>query len=701
MNWIAYIDPGSGMQIFSSMGPVAGFLLAMLGVLFWPVLKLISLLRSLKKKSPRRFAVIMLVLFLAAAGAGGMYFLRAASVSGEKIMILGMDGLDPEVVEQMMADGELPNFRMLKESGSYARLGTVSPPQSPVAWSTFATGLNPGGHGIYDFLWRHTENYLPDVALAVRKPVKVFKLLGLEIPYGGGGFANRRSGRTFWGETSKAGVLSTVLHCPMTFPPEKVSGEMLSGMGVPDIRGTQGTFSFYSSAGGSEKAQGGLRIPVTLHKDRIETMVRGPYDKNGKEVTVPLEILVDRDEKSIELIWEGGREVIGIHQWSPWMRFRFDVGGSHKITGMTRFYLLSLDPEFELYASAFNFTPDDPAQPISYPDDYSRKLYEAIGDYHSLGMPHDTWAMNEGVMSEEMFLEQSETILQEETAMLKKELKEFESGLFVFVIETPDRVQHMFWRAVDEQHPLYTPELAAKYGSVISDIYRRMDEILGLVMGYLDEKTTLIVMSDHGFKTFRRAVHLNSWLRNQGYLAVPRTKKDNMLFQGVDWSRTRAYAVGIGGIFLNMKGRESKGIVEPGAEAEKIQREIARKLKQLKDGPDKIQVVRDVYRADQIYSGAAMAEAPDLLVGFEVGYRASWQTALGASPIPVMEDNLKKWSGDHINDAALVPGIFFSNRKIDVEDPTLYDFAPTILAFFGLEIPEEMQGRPLWAEDAS
>ncbi|MGH7197633.1 MAG: alkaline phosphatase family protein, partial [Candidatus Omnitrophota bacterium] len=447
------------------------------------------------------------------------------------------------------------------------------------------------------------------------------------------------------------------------------------------------------------KTQGGRQILVRPMNGVAKSFLSGPRGEGGREISVPLEIRIDEENKSARLSWPGGEQGLTVGQWSPWVRVTFAVNDAASVTGMTRFYLKSLSPNFSLYASAFNFTPDAPVFPISYPEGYAKRLKDSIGDFHTLGMPHDTWALNEGAMSDEMFLEQSRTVLDEEIKMLEHELPNFKEGLFVFVVETPDRVQHMFWRAVDPAHPLYTAEFAQKYGGVIEDAYRQMDEILGLVLNHVDDGTFLMVVSDHGFKSFRRAVHLNSWLRDNGFLIYKEgagQKTGDEFFKDVDWSRSKAYAVGLGSVYLNLKGREKEGIVEPGAEADAVKREIARKLKDLKDAKTGVGAVRAVHLGEEIFSGEAIAEAPDLLVGFEDGYRASWQTALGAAPADEIEDNLKKWSGDHIIDPTLVPGVFFSNRKVDVANPSLYDMSPTVLSLFGIEVPVNQTGRDLF-----
>jgi predicted AlkP superfamily phosphohydrolase/phosphomutase len=486
----------------------------------------------------------------------------------------------------------------------------------------------------------------------------------------------------------------------VTFPPEKVAGKMLSGMGVPDIRGGQGTFTFYTSTAHHEdRPQGGLVIPVS-ESQKIETKLIGPRGSQGQDISIPLEIKLDQTTRSAEIEVSGTKTKIQEGAWSPWIRVQFPLDVLTQIPAMCRFYLKSIQNPFELYCSPMNFDPRKPVFPISFEDDYAKKLQEAIGDFHTLGMPHDTWALNEGSMNEDMFISQTDTIVAEERAMVLHELKQFQAGLFMAVFETIDRIQHMFWRYLDTKSPLYDPEGAKKYGKVIEKYYVGMDAILGEILKYVDDHTLLLVNSDHGFTNFRRAVNLNSWLRNQGLQILKEgAEEGRTLFRDVDWSETKAYAVGLGSVYLNLKGRESKGIVEEGEEKRQVEDEIIRGLGELKDA-DGEEVVHKVYRRDEIFSGSRIEKMPDLVVAFRPGYRTSWQTALGAAPTPVIEDNLKKWSGDHIVDPSFVPGVLFTNRKIsENREITLYDLAPTILAEFGIAPPEDYLGKPIFAAE--
>jgi predicted AlkP superfamily phosphohydrolase/phosphomutase len=366
------------------------------------------------------------------------------------------------------------------------------------------------------------------------------------------------------------------------------------------------------------------------------------------------------------------------------------------VKGIVRFYLASVEP-LELYQSPVNFDPRSPAFPISYPSGYAKELSKELGMYHTIGQAEDTWSLNEGRVSDETFLQQCERVIQEREAMLKYELARFENGLLVISFDTPDRIQHMFWRYYDPEQPLYDAEQAKKYQNVFPRLYQTMDRILGDAMASISEDTTLIVLSDHGFSNFRTAVHTNAWLKEQGYLVFKPTAKTGEMsefFDGVDWSKSKAYAAGLSGIFVNLQGRERNGSVSP-SELRAVQDEISRKLLGWVDPKTSTPIVHKVYRMDEVYEGPYTDRAPDLMVAFEEGYRSSWQTALGSTPTVLMEPNAKRWSGDHCVEPSFVPGVFLSNRKINTETPRIIDIAPTILKLFGIEPPETVDGKSL------
>jgi predicted AlkP superfamily phosphohydrolase/phosphomutase len=278
--------------------------------------------------------------------------------------------------------------------------------------------------------------------------------------------------------------------------------------------------------------------------------------------------------------------------------------------------------------------------------------------------------------------------------------------LFVAAIETTDRVSHMMWRLIDPLHPMYDAALAAKHGDAIERVYRRADDLVGRIQAKLPPDALFIVMSDHGFHSFRRSVNLNTWLVQNGYMVFEGQESAQKgladlfgrgkFWEGVDWSRTRAYAVGLGQIYFNLRGREGQGIVSAGGEYKALQEEIAGKLVLLADPDTGEPVMRAVYRRDDIYHGEYIQHAPDLQVGFNDGYRVGWQDTLGGVNRAVVENNNRKWSGDHCATATEISGgVLFANRKFANPAPSIMDLGPTILKTLGVPVPDGLDGKPL------
>jgi predicted AlkP superfamily phosphohydrolase/phosphomutase len=225
-----------------------------------------------------------------------------------------------------------------------------------------------------------------------------------------------------------------------------------------------------------------------------------------------------------------------------------------------------------------------------------------------------------------------------------------------------------------------------------------MDALVGRVMARLDDRSVLIVMSDHGFTPFRRGVNINTWLLENGYLFLKDGKTaSGEWFADVDWSRTRAYCLGLTGIFINRKGREGQGIVEEGAELRLLKRQLVTRLTSLADAETGQLAIREVQDAAAMFSGPYLDNGPDLLLGFNAGYRISWECASGKVTPSVFENNTRRWSGDHCVDPKLVPGIFLCNRPTNGHAPDIRDVAPTVLQLFGVEVPAYMEGKPLLA----
>jgi predicted AlkP superfamily phosphohydrolase/phosphomutase len=586
----------------------------------------------------------------------------------KKIIVLGFDGLSPEIIEPMMKGNKLPNFSKLSQSGSYRHLLPANPSQSPVAWAAFATGENPGKNGVFDFIVRDPKTYQLRLALAdieTARPKRVIR------------------SQCFWQFASRKKIPAIIIACPVTFPPDKIYGRMFSGMGVPDILGTEGTFTFYTTQTLEENIGGKVfqieKSPLMI-MHLIGPRVAGVGQKTDN-LKVPFKAVLQNNKESVMIEYQGHKFKLKTGQWSEWKKVTFKLGLFRKAKGIFKFYLVETEPEFKLYISPINFDPRNPLFPISYPNNYSRELSDKIGLYYTQGMPFHTWAVNEGRLNEEPFLVEANEVFKKEKAMLNLELKRFQKGILFAYFESPDIIQHMFWRYIDPQHPLYDAGAPKQYKECIENWYERMDRVLGEVMESLNEGDTLIVLSDHGFDSFRRTVHLNSWLRKNGFLQLkdPEARNGQELLKDIDWSKTKAYAISFGAIYINQLGREKYGIVKPGQETENLKEELIEKLKTWRDDKHNTGVVNKTYRREDIFWGEYAAQTPDLYVGFNRGYRASWQTALGAAPEELIEDNLKKWSGDHLFDPALIPGVIFSNRKITKQNPSIYDVTPTIL----------------------
>ncbi|MFB0527122.1 MAG: alkaline phosphatase family protein, partial [bacterium] len=520
-----------------------------------------------------------------------------------------------------------------------------------------------------------------------------------------------RKGISFWQIASRNGLACVVLQAPVTFPPEKVvGGKLLSGLGVPDIRGTQGTFSYYGTdvRKDGDTEMGGKISKVKVKDRKIKTIIYGPRNRLSRrreDILVPLEIEIISDKQAIIKV-QDREEKLNVGDWSNWFVIKFKMNPLIKVYGMGRFYLISIKPDFRLYLCPINFYPKKPPFPISYPESFCRKLAEEIGLYKTLGWAIDTWALSENRIDEKTFLEDLFYTMDQRQEIMMNMLEKKNFDLFIFIFQASDRVQHMFWRLIDETHPAYDREKAEKYGDAILKVYQKMDEIVGEVMPFVDENTTLFVISDHGFHPFKKAVNLNTWLVKNGYMTLlsekgKEYKLEDLFGRGefwpnVDWQRSKAYALGLGCIYVNLKGREIYGIIEPGDEYNGLKEEIATKLKKLTDPVTGKKVIVDVYKRENIYEGEYLNEAPDLVVGFNEGYRVSWQTALGGIPADVIVENKSNWSGDHCSfDPSITKGIFLSNKKFNRESPSIIDIAPTVLEIFNLPIPEEMDGEPI------
>jgi len=622
---------------------------------------------------------------------------RAGVAKARRVVIVGLDGQDPELTEKWMNEGLLPNFSRLRESGTFARLGTTLPAESPVAWSSFQTGCNPGKHRIYDFLVPNRKSLMPELSSAnVTAPGRTLKLGKYLIPLGKPSIAAGRKSESFWSILGKFGVFSSVLRVPITFPPEKFNGVLLSAMNVPDVKGSQGTY-FYFTTDTTDKRTlvSGQQCPLEKTENGARGELPGPENtlvKDGGELRIPFTIVGAKNGSgAVQLRLPDQTVELRPNEYTPWVTLSYKAAVGFTVKAIARFLLLEQQPHVRLYVTPIQIDPGSPALPISHPVSYSIYLAKRQGPFATLGVAEDTSGLNELVIGEDAFFQQTQDIHLEREKMFFDAMSKTRKGAVVCVFDITDRMQHMFFRFhKDDRWGAAVAD--ARYANVLRDLYAQMDNLVGSVMKQIDEQTVLMVLSDHGFKPFRRAVELNRWLQQNGYLTEDLATKTPDLLQRVDWSKTQAYAVGFGGIYLNIAGREAKGIVRK-EDAARLKREIAEKLKLLRDPERPGAPISEVYDREQAYKGPYVVDAPDLVVGFAPGYRVAWETVTGGFGETVISDNKRPWSGDHNMNPPEVPGMLFVNRPIDVEQPSIMDIAPTVLDLFGVPIPAHMDGK--------
>lgn len=671
----AYVGPGAGFAFLGSFLFIfLAFIVAIFNFLTFPIRALIRFFKRYKA-------------------------LKNARV--KRVIILGFDGMDFKLTGKLINKGILPNFKKLMKDGTFAPLRSTEPPISPVAWSTFATGVNPGKHNIFDFLTRDPNTYYPALASTEITPPKKYLNVGkYKIPISKPVIELLRKSKAFWKITGEHGIYSSVLRVPITFPPEKFYGNMTSGLGTPDLRGTQGSFTYISEKSMNEDFSISDGVSTILEKtndNEFIAKIPGPEhpllkEKKNLEATVKIKKL---DDERIEIETSKEKHIIKKGKLSEWTKLEFG-SGLIKVSGIARWFLIDTKPYLKIYLSPINIDPEKPAMDVSHPKIFSVYLSKIFGSFATLGMVEDTWALNEGLLSEEGFLDQVYTAQEEREKIFWDTFSKVKEGLLVSVFEATDRIQHMFWRYMNDESPAPKNGNKPEIVDAIPIVYKKMDELVGKVLDKLGKNDALMIVSDHGFNKFNRGFNVNTWLYKEGYLALKDGKTESgKWFADVDWSKTKAYGTGLGGIFLNIKGREKYGIVEKGEEAEKLKREIKSKLEGLKDPETGKTAIDMVSIREDIYKGAYVVNAPDIIVGYAIGYRISWESAVGEVGGDLFVDNTRLWSGDHCFTSETVPGIFFSNRKINRKDPTLADISPSVLSLFGIKIPAFIDGRDL------
>ncbi|HVR43036.1 MAG TPA: alkaline phosphatase family protein [Thermoanaerobaculia bacterium] len=683
-----------------------------------------------------------------------------------RVIVLGFDGVDAAFTERWMDEGKLPNLARLRTGGTFRPLRPTLPAQTPVSWSTFSTGIDPGRTGIFDFLRRDPKTYMPVFAAfdettepflfgannpaafgaagfllsfvllfgglkLARRPLRASVIGGLVagvavgavgwvaadrlLPETRPGVVNRRQGIPMWDVVARAGLKAKVVQVPVTFPATDFEhGHMLSGLGVPDLSGRIGKpFYFTSELDLKMTGSNEFSIEVVQLEDNrgvIRTEVVGPPNKLFEDppyVAQPMTITVAEDRESIEI--ELGDQNLRLEpgEWTEWVDFTFEFNWLIRLGGISRFHLISVQPEVRLYLSPINFDPRDlpPGLRISTPPDWAEELAREYGRFKTMGWAIDTWAISEGFANEQMFWDDMEWTVQQFRTMFRAFLEEGDD-LLIQQFEFPDRVGHVFWRFVDPEHPAHDAELAARWGEGLLLTYQLMDAIVGEAMEAAQASgAALIVVSDHGFATWRKSINYNTWLVQNGYLGLrsgvetgERTLEilfdSGQFWENVDWSKTRAYALGLGPIYINVRGREAQGTVEPGAEYDALKLEIAAGLEALVDPENGQTPVSRVVPREQAYRQFDPNVIPDLFVTNNPGYRVSWQTSLGGVQKDLFTVNDRVWSGDHCSlDPEKVKGIFFYDRKLETDRaPYIADIYATVLDLLRVEPPYELDG---------
>ena len=706
----------------------------------------------------KRLAAVALGLVCAIVSASPL----RAQAPKHRVVILGFDGVDAGIVERRIAAGKLPNLAALEKQGGFTPLLPPVPAQTPVSWASFSTGLDPGSTRIFDFLKRDPKTLTPTFAIAEEGEKKflfgaanpfvfglaVLLVLGLlpqifvrrwgravfllagtagavaafvvvrrDLPSRQPTAVNNRQGTTLWQALGAAGKKAVVIRMPVTFPPDQFAdGKLVSGLGVPDLSGRIGRPSYYTSdpffapKGGNDFSIELVRLDS--NEGSIATKITGPpakYFGNPEGwLDAKMTLVVDADRKGLTIDTSGSRTHLRTGEWSDWVPLAFPANPLVTLHGMAKFKLVTVAPEIGLYLSPVNFDPRrlPPGFSLSTPASFARDLASQVGLFKTMGWAIDTWSIQSGTIDEATFLQDVDATVVAERKILDTLLADKSVDCAVQYFEFPDRVSHIFWRLRDPEHPAYNAALAKTYGDAVEKAYDTMDAIVGQARAKLSPSDVLIVLSDHGFATWRRSVNYDTWLVQNGYLAIKgearRKNLDELFSHGtfwdsVDWSKSKAYAMGLGEIYINVAGREKEGIVAPGAEYEKVRSELIARLLTLTDAKSGEKAVSRVLRREEAYRKFDPNLIPDLFVLNTAGFRVSWQSSLGVPTENLFEDNTDVWSGDHCSvDPQLVRGIFFASVKLhNTGVPSIMDVDPSVLKLMGVA-PTPTDGTPFF-----
>ncbi|HXE63696.1 MAG TPA: alkaline phosphatase family protein [Bryobacteraceae bacterium] len=621
----------------------------------------------------RRLAATVL---LFAAGLGACRG-HQSGANERQAIVIGVDGMDPAFIERHW--DELPNLARLRAHGSFKRLATTAPPQSPTAWSTFITGLDPAEHGIFDFVERDPTTMEPFLSMAETQESRFAIPLGpWRIPLSSSRVTSLRRGKAFWQTLGEHGIPATIVHMPTNYPPVE-SGEALAGMGTPDLAGTQGTFQYFSDDPGEtpQTVSGGVIERAQVANGHAVLHLAGPPNslrRDRRAASADIIVDVDPSQPFARLSTGDAIDVVREGEWSGWLPVDFPLM-PHLVSarGMVRVFAKQLHPRFEVYVSPVNIDPESPDLPVSYPRSLAARVSRETGRYSTLGIPEDTSALRQGVLDLPQFLSQSRLVLADEKKLFEYSLDRFHKGLLFFYFSSVDQNSHVLWGQHDHE---------------LADVYRAIDASIGEAMRKRPS-AELMVMSDHGFTTFERSVDLNHWLLNEGLLAL------NKRPEQIDWARTQAYALGLNGLYLNIAGRERHGIVARGGESNALMETIRSGLLALIDPATGRAPIETVTIANT--SGVNARIAPDLIVGYGAGYRGSWESGVGAVAADVFANNTDAWIADHCVNPADVPGVLFTSGAASADNPAIADLPVSILALFGIAPESGMHGHSVYS----
>lgn len=654
------------------------------------------------KKSPFAAVALLIVLLASAFPA-----LSAPQRKPRRILVIGFDGMDYSLTREMIKRGELPNFSDLEIQGGFVPMKTCIPPQSPVVWSTMSIGAGAGVHGISDFIKRDPDTYIPSFSLAKIEPPKINRVAGITLPSGGIDIQLLQKGVPFWKFLGDAHIRSVIVRMPVTFPAVYAgpSVAILSGMGTPDFRGDYGSFTYFTTETTATESTvtGGMIKPFRLQNGSAELAISGPRDgtdPSSPDLLSTFTIHADREHDAALIQIGDQRLLLNKGEWSEWATIDFSFSSMTKVSGIIRFYLKNVHPELQLYASPVNIDPARPILPISVPPDMCVGLSSQLGRFYTQSMPEDTKAADAGVISDQAYYDQGMIVWNESVSMLNLMMNHFEEGFKFFYFSTTDQLSHGFWRQFDPESPVRDKEFDKQHPRVVEELYRKADKVIGSVRQVLNRPDdVLIVVSDHGFCSFKKEFELNGWLQHEGFLTLyTRTTTGPAELQDINWGRTQAYCVGLNSLYLNIKGREAHGIVKR-EDATSVAKEIIRRLKEFRDPETGEHPVSQVCLTQDIYPGPEQPNLSDMIVLLKPPYRISWESGMGKVETgPLIVPNKQKWAGEHCDDPKYVSGVFFCSRPVMRQEATPVDVAPTILQLYQMPVPDQMTGAPLVQE---